>query len=524
MSSKPDALAKAALGNVYGTAVVGEWDSRRATYGAAYQDTTVPVKPVSDHEQPIFEIGSISKVFTGLLLAQAVEHGDLRLEDTLGRLLSGKAKLSGPVATITLRNLVTHSSCLPRLPNDSAGESHLKLYRDYERGHLWDALEKLKMENSPPCEANYSNFGFAVLAELLAEHYEKPWENLVLERITKPLGMNDTQQHLVGKAARLADGHSGSDSALPWEMKAFAGAGGLRSTAADMLKFSRAILAGKEGPMGAAAERLVMPLGIIEGHQIGYGVRILGPESKRTFFHEGITGGYRSLWMVDPNSNVALIVLVSNNKAPVSNVAHAIEVSRYSVGSEIVAIDDDKLREYVGVFRVDSKKAYTFVVQDDVLYSRVTGQAFTALTSNAEDSFTIPAVGAKFTFSRVGDTVTTVTLSQAGRLTKALRTNEAVPGKARLTSTSLADYIGHYQETGKSKSPLKFDVQAERGQLTVKFNDQKRFPVFPVEGHPDRFAYDTVKAELQFERNASGKVIALVLNQNNPRRAIKLAE
>src|SRR6185369_5119291 len=155
-----------------------------------------------------------------------------------------------PVAAIKLRDLVTHSSCLPRLPGDFAGKSRIKLYRDYDRDSLWNALAKLKLENPPPCEADYSNFGFAVLSELLAERYNKPWELLVRERITGPLGMDDTQQHLGDKATRLTEGHSGSDSALPWEMRAFAGAGGLRSTAADMLKFSSAILAGREGPLG----------------------------------------------------------------------------------------------------------------------------------------------------------------------------------------------------------------------------------------------------------------------------------
>src|SRR6185369_16983816 len=232
MASDPATLAKAALGNVPGAAVVGEWRGGKASYGAAYQGAAVSVKPLVGQEQPLFEIGSISKVFTGLLLAQAVEHGDLRLDDTLGKLLKDKVRLSQPVAAIKLRDLVTHSSCLPRLPGDFAGKSRIKLYRDYDRDSLWNALAKLKLENPPPCEADYSNFGFAVLSELLAERYNKPWELLVRERITGPLGMDDTQQHLGDKATRLTEGHSGSDSALPWEMRAFAGAGGLRSTAA----------------------------------------------------------------------------------------------------------------------------------------------------------------------------------------------------------------------------------------------------------------------------------------------------
>lgn len=525
MESEPAALAKAALGSERGSAAVGVWRGGSSRFAFTPQSAVNPAASDNRQGQPLFEIGSITKVFTGLLLAQAVERGELRLDDTLGKLLNGKANLSPQVAAVTLRQLVTHSSCLPRLPADFAvGSSPANPYQYYGRDRLWTALSALKLENPPPCEAAYSNFGFAVLGELISERYGMSWDALVRERITRPLGMHDTVQYLGDKTARLAAGYAGNETASPWDMRAFAGAGALRSTAADMLIFSRAILAGKTGPLGAAAERLVTPLGKYQLGEIGYAVMIRGPKDRRTILHDGGTGGYRSLWMAALDSNEALIVLASNDKAPVETVAQAIAASRYQVSTEIVAVDAKKLAEYTGVFRIDKSTAFTFVVQDGVLYGRLTGQAFGALTPSAENTFTFPGVGAAFTFAREGGKVSAVTLNQGGGIMSASRTDEPVPREAVLPARALDAYLGHYRKKALLQSDMVFDVRYNAGQLAVKLNDQRRFPVFPVQGKPDRFAYDLVKAELQFERNAAGKVVALVLYQNGEHRAVKLAD
>ena len=115
-ATEPDSLAKAALGNLRGTAVVGVLRDGKATYGIAQNNAGNSPSASTTLNQPLFEIGSISKVFTGVLLAQAVERGDLALDDNLGKLLKGKVSLSPFVSEITLRQLVTHSSSLPRMP------------------------------------------------------------------------------------------------------------------------------------------------------------------------------------------------------------------------------------------------------------------------------------------------------------------------------------------------------------------------------------------------------------------------
>lgn len=517
-ATPPLEMARAAVGEWPGSAVVGVWREGRTSFAGVSDGKPLDAAEVEGEKSRLYEIGSISKVFTGLLLAQAVERGELQLDDSLGKLLDGRvAFASAQVAGITLRQLVTHTSCMPRLPADiRRGWTENDPYRHYDRTRLWKAVGEMSLDKAPPCAASYSNVGFAVLGELLAEKYGKPWEQLVRERIAMPLGMKDTVQSLGDKAPRLAPGHNGRQATPPWDMLAFAGAGALRSTAADMLLFGRALAAGRHGPLGAAAERLVQPLARFDG-DIGYAIFIRGPAERRTWLHNGGTGGHRSQLVVAPDTGEVLIVLAANAEAPVYRVGSQVVAARYEVAAgEAKAPDAARLNDYVGVFRVDGNAALTFVVQDGVLHARYTGQPFAPLRAAGPDEFTV-GNKARLRFEREGDKVQAVRLSQAGAELKGVRTAEPAPARATLPMEQLQPYVGRYQAGQYS-----FDVQAHAGQLSVKLGSQSRFFVFPAVGQADRFDYDVVKASIQFERYPGGPVKALVLHQDGQMRAEKV--
>ena len=512
IQSDPDIMAARTLGERKGAAVVGVWRDGAASYGTA--DHTDGLAP-----DPLFEIGSMSKVFTGLLLAQAVERGDLKLDDNLGKLLQGDVKLQPDVAAITLRQLVTHSSCLPRMPANFSDTGLSNPYINYDRNMLWSALADLKLPHAPPCDAVYSNMGFAVVGELLARLYSKPWEQLVADNITGPLGMRDTMQHLNDKSARLAPAFSGAASTPPWDFIAFAGAGSLRSTPADMLAFSRAIMAGKKGPLGAAVPRMLEPLGRIDGAEIGYGIMMRGPQNQRSYFHSGGTGGFRSDWLMMPDTRQALVVMVSNAEAPAGLVGAAIVAQRYQIADTRIAVDDLSLPQYAGVYRVDGHMALTFVAQEGKLYGRITGQTFAPLTAAAPDVFTFPQYGAEFSFQREGGKIAGATLRQHGGEFKARRTADPVPPYAQDRKLTQDAVAGDYVVADTSLPSMVFDVRVMDGQLLIRLNDQQHLPVFAVPGQADRYAADVVAAEFQFERDDDGKLSALVLHQNG--RAIR---
>ncbi len=513
LASDPTELAKAALGRQPGAAAVGLWRGGKATYGYVRNDSAGKLVQGDDQAQALFEIGSVSKVFTGLLLAQAVERGELHLDDNLGSLLQGQAKLSAPVAAITLKQLVTHSSCLPRMPANFAGDAAPENpYPNYGWDKMLAALVALKLRALPPCDAVYSNLGVALLGQLLSQHYNKPWDQLVRERITEPLGMKDTVRSLGDKAQRLAQPYSGSKPASPWEMQAFAGAGGLRSTAADMLIFGRAVLDGKAGPLGAAAERLVTPLGKIDFNDIGYAVQMRGPANKRTYMHGGGTGGYRTQWLLMPDTHEVAILMVSNAEAPIGRVDGDIFATRYPMSAQGVDTEAEvkAFTDYAGVFRINKGMAFTFVVQGKTLYGRLTGQAFNALTPSGVDSFSLPTVGARFVFSRQGGKVVAVTLTQRGAVIEAPRADEPAPAAVALDPAVAQAYGGHY----RASDGVDLLVRPILGQLTVTLNDKQRFFIFPMEGKADRFLEEQTNAEGQFERDSSGKVVKLVVYQD----------
>ena len=521
-ASSPAVIARQALGGLAGSISVGVWRAGRAEYAGISEGRETPPDSVSGPNAAMFEIGSISKVFTGLLLAQAVERGDLGLDDTLGKLLAGKASLTSPnVAAVTLRQLITHTSCLPRLPSDFRdGSDRRDPYRSYGRDRMWKALAGMTLTRSPPCEPVYSNLGVAMVGELLSERYGVPWDELIAERITGPLGMHDTVRSLGEKRSRLAPAFQRSERVRPWEFDAFRGAGSLHSTPADLLRFGRALMAGKAGPLGPAAERLLKPLGWFEG-EIGYAIFIRGPEEHRTYLHTGLTAGYASQLILAPDTDEVVVILASNSEAPVFRVGNDLLSSRYPVTptSGGFAPDPSRLAEFAGVYQVDPTRRLTYTAQDGVLYYHFTGGRFFAMRPAGPDAFTI-GTRAMHRFEMIDGKPVSVTASAQGADYRAARTEAKPPAKALLAPADLSGLVGADLSglvgTYKGRT-LTFDVRNEGGQLTVRVGTQRPYPVFFVGDRPDHYTYDVVQAELQFERYSSGEARSIQLLQNGVR-------
>lgn len=135
-------------------------------------------------EKLVFEIGSITKVFTGLLLAQAVVEKKVTLEKTLGSLLAGQVKFVDPrVAAITLKQLATHTSGLPRMPdNMGADATEEDPFANYDEKLLLNFLSTAKLEGEGPFSCSYSNLGMGLLGYLLGGVYQMPWDKAVVEK------------------------------------------------------------------------------------------------------------------------------------------------------------------------------------------------------------------------------------------------------------------------------------------------------------------------------------------------------
>jgi serine-type D-Ala-D-Ala carboxypeptidase/endopeptidase len=252
----------------------------------------------------------VTKVFTALLLADMAERGQVRLSDPAASFLPGA---TGPV---TLADLATHTSGLPRLPpglrwtalarprDPYAGYSAARLVRDARRS--------LRASSRPNAYA-YSNYGYGLLGYLLGQAAGSSYQALVTSRICGPLVLADTTFEVPGAARdRMAQGHARGRPVPGWHMGALAGAGGLRSTAADLAALLSACLAGSAGiPLDAAIRATVRPRAGIPGGQIGLAWHLTVRGDREIIWHNGMTGGYSAMIAFDPVRSFGVAALAN---------------------------------------------------------------------------------------------------------------------------------------------------------------------------------------------------------------------
>jgi serine-type D-Ala-D-Ala carboxypeptidase/endopeptidase len=522
----PKALARAVLPeSLNGRAVAGVLREGQRHFAGASGNGPQEF----DASTQLFEIGSITKVFTGLLLAQEVERNALSLDTSLEKLLGAHLTFASPnVAAITLKQLVTHSSCLPRLPPNMKDSGLNDPYARYTRTNLHRAISQLKLDKVAPCEFAYSNFGMGLLGDLLAQHASKSYEQLVLENITIPLGMRNTTQKLSEmQGARMASAYSGKIPVAAWNFDALAGAGALRSSAYDLLTFAQALMAGRRGALGMAAERVTQILGSGTGSlgfsALGYalflGKNDIGPE----WNHGGATAGYRTLLVMYPDRQEALVLLASNADASPEQVLLKLG-GQSTAALTAITLSEEALKTYRGTFALDGQKnvKLLFVPHGGKLYGRRTNQLFNALTPTGKDTFDFAEVGARFEFARDDKgQINAVTLKQRGNVLIANRTESLSPMTIGPSIDALQVYEGRYL----LKRDAVFDIQAANGAVLVKLATQPRLPVYASITTPDRFEAEAVEAAFAFERDANGRVVALVLHQNGVKlRARRIAD
>ncbi len=273
----------------------------------------------------VFEIGSITKVFTTALLADMAARGEAALDAPVRKLLPADVKVPRHgEQEITLEQLATHTSGLPRQPADLlAAADPDNPYVSYGTKDLYASLAKIALSRPPGEKSEYSNLGMGLLGHALARRLGGTYEKAVLDRICRPLGMKDTTIALSpDRRKRLAAGHSAERKPVPgWDFDALAGAGALRSTVNDMLRFAAANL-GADGPLKAVFETCHRPRAKEGDLDVGLAWVTLPPDpaGRRVIWHNGRTGGYSSFLGLVKDRGVAVVVL-SNSSADVDELA-----------------------------------------------------------------------------------------------------------------------------------------------------------------------------------------------------------
>lgn len=268
-------------------------------------------------QETVFQIGSVTKALTGMLLADMAERGQVNLDDPATKYLPGAAP-----GQVTLLDLATHTSGLPRLPPGLRAYATIHPRDPYAwypaRRFLSSARRDLAAAPGGEQPYRYSNYGFGLLGHLLGEAAGLPYRPLLEQRICGPLGMRASAFD-----ASPVQGHKAGRPVPPWQMGALAAAGGLHSTAADLGRLLTACLApdgtGLAGAIGAALapRRRISPDGDSE---IGLAWHHALREGERIIWHNGMTGGFSAMVALNPARRTGAAILANSGGVPRSPI------------------------------------------------------------------------------------------------------------------------------------------------------------------------------------------------------------
>ncbi|CAG0962085.1 D-alanyl-D-alanine-carboxypeptidase/endopeptidaseAmpH [Burkholderiales bacterium] len=314
--AKAESIAHVAVADGLSRGVVVAWVSPEDRGWVSAGNSGNAQRPAID-DRTLFEIGSITKTFTASLLATAVETGDLALADRLDQLAPELRLGNAAIGAITLAELATHTSGLPRLPLSSQGTKRLLFnfnnpYRGTAVSELWEHLAHPSLIEAGPegkKPQQYSNFGFALLGQLLAKRLHADYAELIAARLLRPLGMNHTQVHApLAQRPLLAQGHKTNFRPTEnWDLDAYAPAGGIWSNAGDLGRYLAAqIDQSAPGARLAQTLRVAPPLW---PHAMGLGWFIEYYEGRQAYWHNGGTGGFRSFIAFEPAARSGVVVL-----------------------------------------------------------------------------------------------------------------------------------------------------------------------------------------------------------------------
>lgn len=363
-------------------------------------------------DQTIYEIGSISKVFTGVLLGIEAEQDTLYLLEKAQYDDSGAVLPNYQGQAINWLQLATHRSGLPRLPSNFGDAAANNPYASYDSTKAVEFLESYRLPRRPGTHFEYSNFAYAWLGHLLTKQDgASSYERLLQKRITRTLRMDDTVLALSDRQKRrLATPHSSFGvRASTWEFADLPGAGGIRSTTADMMTFMAAIL----DPSQISTDRRLSD-GIEmawKKHQassrehfaMGLGWQIARDDQTR--WHNGQTGGFHSAMFVNREHHIGVVVMTNTADAREIEIL-AEHLVRRLVGSEVLAesppreidVDLATMKRLEGRYELAPAFIFNVKVQDDRLMVGITNQPTQQIYAKREDRWFYKNVDAELEF------------------------------------------------------------------------------------------------------------------------------
>jgi len=520
--------------------VVGTIDANREvnyySFGVKSLKTNEPVD-----ENSIFEIGSISKAFTGILLADMVMKNKMNLEDPLQKYLP--AGVTAPTRNdevIKLVNMANHTSSLPRMPSNFSPANPANPFADYSKKQLYDFLNSYELPRDIGSEYEYSNYAMGLLGHIMELQNNLTYEQLLAKVITKPLGLENTGISLsANMRSNLAMGHSGGVEVENWDLTTLAGAGAIRSDAVDMLKFLAANM-GLEKSELYPAMQLAHENSRNEGKEpiVGLGWHTMVFDDTEIVWHNGGTGGYRTFAGFIKGGNKGVVVLSNSNagaddigihilhpESPLNEIKPSIATKIQNVIEEegleagLKAYSDikkDKLSEFnfgeMELNRLGHQYLNSQEMEKALAVFKLNVEAFPN-SSNAYGNYAAAHMKNSDKENAIKNFKKSVELNPANpkaieKLKELGVDTSNLITEITIDETVLATYVGKYELAPN----FALTVSRDGSQLKVQATNQPEFPVFPKS--ENEFYYKVVDAQLTFNKNDEGAIESLTLNQN----------
>lgn len=466
-------------------------------------------------EDTAFEIGSVSKTMTAVLLADLIGQGKASLDDPLADYLPEGTKVPAfEGRPILLRHVVTHTSGLPALPSRMGTADMSDPYANLTEDALLASLGDVSLSAAPGTAFEYSNFASMVLSYAVARRAGGDLEALLKQRLFAPLGMGGAYVNVRPDGVRAATGHTpNAKPASAWNFATnLAGVGGVRATLEDMVRYVQGNLGLSESPISPALELAQKKVGEQPPMAMNWMLAQVG--ERTVHMHEGGTGGFSSFVSVDREKQRGVVILSDTAWHSIGSLGslglHLVDAS-FPLGKprKLATPAPELLDALAGEYQLQGAMKMTLRQRDGVLHAQATGQPEFALAYDDAGDFFPDVVDAVLRPQKKAGGHYGFTWMQMGGVFAATRIAEH--GKAQpaptLTDEQLAAYAGDYP----LMPGFALAVRARDGKLHAQATGQGEFPL--EASAKDTFEATAYGIEIVFKRDESGEVASLDLHQ-----------
>jgi D-alanyl-D-alanine-carboxypeptidase/D-alanyl-D-alanine-endopeptidase len=344
----------------------------------------------------VFELCSLTKIFTALLLADMVEKGEVKLEDPINKFIKTNNEIGNDV---TLLHLATHTSGLPSSPTDFTME--------YTKEQMDHFLTRYSLPGRVGKMFAYSNLGFGLLGHILSSHAEISYERLVKDRICGPIQMETTGIEITqDPSTRCAVGYDQDGNPVPTRKlpRAYLSAGALRSTLNDMLKFLNVNMHPEGLSIGKAIRLTQKPYypSTIPDTKAGLAWCITSTDVSSIIWHEGIIKNHYAFIGFDPQHNRGVVILAGSGISMTDIGLHLLDdrypVSEINMNQRGVELDDSALNQFVGQYQVNPDYVIAILKENGHLFCQAPGMPKLEITPISTTVFLVKKIGIKLIF------------------------------------------------------------------------------------------------------------------------------